>query len=163
MHLMASRLLQIGQVAARAGVSPDTVRHYERLGLLPTPERARSGYRQYPDSTLRRLTVIKNALRCGFSLRELGAFFRQRQQQAPPCREVRAAAGRKLETLEQEIRTLQSLRTAMRKILAEWDDRLAATPDGRPAELLDSLSSARLGRSSRRPSSVRRTRPRKDT
>jgi DNA-binding transcriptional MerR regulator len=162
MPVMASRLLRIGEVAGRVGVSPDTVRHYERLGLLPVPGRATNGYRQYPESTITRLLAIKNALRCGFSLRELGAFFRRRQQQAPPCRDVRAAAGRKLDALDAEIRALQALRSDLRKILTQWDARLAATPDGRPAELLDSLSSVRPAGSGGRRLVVRHARQRKD-
>lgn len=160
---MASRLLRIGEIAAQAGVSVDTVRHYERRGLLPAPDRAANGYRLYPASMLRRLAVIQNALRCGFSLRELGAFFQRRQQNDPPCRDVRVAAGHKLERLDEEIRALAALRKTMRMVLADWDERLAATSEGNAAALLDSLSSAALSRSknTQRPS-VRRPQRRKD-
>jgi DNA-binding transcriptional MerR regulator len=156
---MSSGQLRIGPLAAQAGVSSDTVRHYERLGLLPAPRRAPNGYRQYPESTLQRLTVIRNAVRCGFSLRELAGFFRSRQQNSPPCRRVHAVATEKLAALDAEIRELQVLRKAMRQLLADWDHRLAETPAGHPARLLDTLSSVHLAgvRRSRPPA-----RPRKD-
>lgn len=147
---MSSGLLRIGQLAAQANVSADSVRHYERLGLLPTPRRTANGYRHYPASTLPRLFAIRNARRCGFSLRELGAFFRSREQNAPPCQRVRAVAAEKLAALEREIRELQSLREAMRQMLAQWDQRLADTPTGQPALLLDSLADVHLTGSPRR-------------
>lgn len=143
---MSSPALRIGQLAARAQVSTDTIRHYERLGLLPPAARGANGYRQYPASTLQRLTVIRNAVRCGFSLRELADFFARRRQNAPPCRRVHAVASEKLAALEAEIRDLQALRRAMRGMLADWDVRLAATPDGHAAHLLDSLASVPLAR-----------------
>lgn len=139
---MATAGWRIGELAARAGVSADTIRYYERLGLLPAAHRGENGYRRYQASSVQRLLAIKNARRCGFSLKELASFFRRRDQGAPPCREVRALASDKLAALEREIRELQSLRGAMRKVLGDWDTRLANTPAGRPAALLESLATA---------------------
>jgi len=64
--------LRIGEVAARAGVRVDTVRFYERQGLLPAPVRTRSGYRQFPEAAVERIRFIKQAQAVGFSLVELG-------------------------------------------------------------------------------------------
>jgi DNA-binding transcriptional MerR regulator len=139
---MATAGWRIGELAARARVSADTIRYYERLGLLPAAHRGENGYRRYQASSVQRLLAIKNARRCGFSLKELASFFRRRDQGAPPCREVRALASDKLDALEREIRELQSLRAAMRKVLGDWDTRLANTPAGRPAALLESLAMA---------------------
>jgi MerR family copper efflux transcriptional regulator len=153
---MSSGHWRIGQLAAQANVSTDSVRHYERLGLLPAPRRAANGYRHYSPSSLQRLFVIRNARRCGFSLRELAAFFRSREQNAPPCRRVRAVAAEKLAALDREIVELQALRQAMRDMLAQWDRRLAETPTGQPARLLDSLANVHLTRSPRRQPPVRK-------
>jgi DNA-binding transcriptional MerR regulator len=144
MRFMATAGWRIGELAARAKVSPDTIRYYERLGLLPPAHRADNGYRRYQASAVQRLLAIRNARRCGFSLKELASFFRRRDQGAPPCREVRALAADKLAALEREIRELQSLRAAMRTVLGDWDTRLANTPAGRPAALLESLATATL-------------------
>jgi DNA-binding transcriptional MerR regulator len=62
--------LRIGELDERAGVSPDTIR-YERLGLLPKPARTRAGYGQYPQSAVDRMTLVRQALRFGFSLRDV--------------------------------------------------------------------------------------------
>jgi MerR family transcriptional regulator, mercuric resistance operon regulatory protein len=139
---MATAGWRIGELAARARVSADTIRYYERLGLLPAPHRGENGYRRYQASAVQRLLAIRNARRCGFSLKELARFFRLRAQGAPPCHEVRAMASDKLAGLEREIRELQSLRAAMRTVLGDWDTRLANTPSGRPAALLESLATA---------------------
>jgi MerR family copper efflux transcriptional regulator len=139
---MATAGWRIGELAARARVSPDTIRYYERLGLLPAAHRSANGYRNYQASAVQRLLAIRNARRCGFTLKELAGFFRLRDQGAPPCREVRAMAAGKLAALEREIRELQSLRAAMRTVLGDWDTRLAKTPSGRPAALLESLATA---------------------
>ena len=139
---MATVGWRIGELAARARVSADTIRYYARLGLLSPAHRAENGYRRYQPSAVQRLLAIKNARRCGFTLKELASFFRRREQGAPPCREVRALAADKLAALEREIRDLQSLRAAMRSVLADWDTRLANTPSGRPAALLESLATA---------------------
>ena len=148
---MAATGWRIGELATRARVSADTIRYYERLGLLPPAHRAENGYRRYQPSAVQRLLAIRNARRCGFTLKELASFFRRREQGAPPCREVRALAADKLAALEREIRELQALRTAMRTVLGDWDTRLANTPAGRPAALLESLATAVIDNAPRSP------------
>jgi DNA-binding transcriptional MerR regulator len=132
-------LMTIGKVAASAGVSADAIRYYERLGLLPKPYRTASGYRQYGPGVVNRLTLIRNAQRFGFSLRAIAAFLRAREAGGRPCHDVRAAAGRLLGAVDRQIADLVATRKQMRRTLRDWDRRLAATPSGAQARLLDSL------------------------
>jgi MerR family transcriptional regulator, Zn(II)-responsive regulator of zntA len=127
-------------VATAAGVSPDTLRHYERLGLLAAPVRTRSGYRRYPPATVERVRVVRRALMIGFSLKELAGVLRQREHGAPPCRRVRTLVGERLADVNARLAELTVLRDQMQLLLSDWDVRLAATPDGERARLLDMLA-----------------------
>ena len=136
---MGDVILRIGQLAKRTGVSVDTIRHYERLGLLPKAARTNAGYRQYPPSTVDRVTLVRHALRFGFSLRDVAGFLRARQSGGAPCRDVRAAADRILTAVDQRIAELTAARKDISRTLRSWDRRLARTPANRPAHLLESL------------------------
>lgn len=127
-------------LASATGVSTDTLRHYERLGLLPETQRTRAGYRRYAPATVERVRLIQRALLIGFSLRELAATLRQRERGAPPCQRVRALVGERLTALEARLDDLAELRDAMRTLVRDWDERLASTPEGQRARLLDMLS-----------------------
>jgi DNA-binding transcriptional MerR regulator len=135
-----SAILTIGTVARLAGITPDTIRYYERLGLLPRPSRTPAGYRQYGSGVCDRLAVIRNAQRFGFSLKELAAFMRIRESGGTPCRQVRAAAQRILEAANQQMAALVRVRREMRRTLEAWDRRLAATPANQQARLLEQLT-----------------------
>jgi len=132
-------VLRIGHVAAQAGVSVDTIRHYERLGLLPKPQRTNAGYRQYPPGVIDRVRLVRHALQFGFSLREVAEFLRVRTAGGTPCRDVRAAGDRIMLAVDRRIAELTAARKAMRRTLREWDRRLARTPAGGQARLLESL------------------------
>lgn len=131
--------LRIGALARQAGLSVDTIRHYERLQLLPVLRRTPGGFRQYPPEAVRRVKVIQQALSIGFSLEELSSLFQERAAGRPPCRTVRRLAQAKLEALEQHIEHLLASRDALRALLMEWDERLEQAR-GEPARLLDSLA-----------------------
>jgi DNA-binding transcriptional MerR regulator len=146
---MAQRL-KIGELARRTGVSVDTIRHYERVGLLPQTARSTGGYRLFPPSTEQRVLLIRHAVALGFSLVQLKGFLRVRQTGGAPCLDVRATAARILEGVEQQIASLTQSRDALRALLGDWDDRLAGTPSGRPAYLLEALA-ASPERTRRRP------------
>src|SRR5262245_33778388 len=119
--------LRTGEVATRAGVSADTVRHYERVGLLARAPRTRTGYRAYEESAVARVRLVQNALRLGFTLKQLTEFLRARDRGAPPCRRVRAAGEQLLTSLDERIAALTAARDAVRATLTEWDTRLAST------------------------------------
>lgn len=133
------RPLQCGELARLAGVSPDTLRHYERMGLLPTTPRSASGYRLFPLETLARVQLIRGALSAGFSLGELAEILQERERGGVPCRRVQKAATDKLAALEAQIRALKTLRRELRSILAAWKALLAKTPRNKQARLLEML------------------------
>jgi DNA-binding transcriptional MerR regulator len=132
-------MLTIGEVARLAGVTPDTIRYYERVGVVPRPSRTPAGYRQYGDGVVNRLAVIRNAQRFGFSLKELAEFLRVRDAGGKPCYQVREAARRILAAADQQIGALVRARREMRRTLKAWDRKLAATPERQPARLLEQL------------------------
>ncbi len=128
-------------LAHASGVSTDTLRHYERIGLLPGTTRTRAGYRRYPPSAVERVRMIQRALMVGFSLKDLASVLGQRERGLVPCRHVRALVGERLDALEARVLELGMLRDEMRTLLREWDQRLAETPAGQRARLLDMLAS----------------------
>src|SRR2546423_11904563 len=132
--------MRAGELARAAGVSVDTLRHYERKGVLPAPRRSANDYREYTHAALERVLLVRRALAVGFTLDELARLLRARERGVAPCREVRALAASKLALVEERVRELLSLRDDLRATLAEWDSRLAKTAVGERAGLLESLA-----------------------
>ena len=126
-----------GELARLCGVSPDTIRHYERVGVLPAAVRGANGYRLFPRESVDRVRLIRRALAIGFSLEELRRILGQRDAGTPPCRSVRALAGEKLDALDRRIAEMTATRQDLVDLIAEWDARLASTPEGQPAHLLE--------------------------
>jgi DNA-binding transcriptional MerR regulator len=136
---MTEKWLGPRDVATQSGVSTDTLRHYEQLGLLAAPFRTDAGYRRYHPSAVGRVLLIQRALAVGFSLRELASVLKQRESGEPPCRRVRVLVGDRLVALNRQLRDLTALRDDMNALLRDWDERLATTPKGQRARLLDML------------------------
>ena len=136
---MADTPLRIGQVAKAAGVSRDTIRHYEKVGVIPNARRSQGGYRMYPSDVVARVVLVRNGLAFGFSLRQLAGFLKARQHGTPPCGHVRATAASILIHVEQRIVELEQARASIRETLTNWDARIAAAGDGAPARLLEAL------------------------
>lgn len=134
------KLLRIGEVARTTSLSPDTIRHYERLGLLAA-SRTPGRFREYTRDAVHRVRVIQAALAIGFSLAELARAFAERRAGRAPCRRVRRLADDKLAALDERITELTRLRAQLARTIAAWDRRLeaVAATDGTPAHLLDSL------------------------
>jgi DNA-binding transcriptional MerR regulator len=140
--------LRSGEIARQAGVSADTLRHYERKGLLPEPRRLANGYRAYPPEALNRVLLIQRALGVGFTLTELAGLLRDRDHGRPPCRTVRELAERKLADVDRQLEELAEFRRELSGLLRDWDVRLASADGHEPARLLDSLASKTQVRSS---------------
>lgn len=133
------RELTSGQLGAAAGVSADTIRHYERLGLLKKAVRSDGGYRLFDPSAIIRVQTIRSALKAGFSLAELSQIFRERDAGGAPCYRVAALAAQKVESLEEQIRELVELKDWLASTVHIWQERLERIPAGKQAGLLDSL------------------------
>lgn len=151
-----ARTLRSGTLARLAGVSPDTLRFYERKGLLPRPPRGRNNYRRYPTAALDRVRVIQRALDAGFTIAELARVLKERDAGGTPCRSVFGMAQAKLAELDARIAGLVALRASLRQVVSEWERRLAATPAGSRAGLLDGLAATPPAAPARGPSGRRR-------
>jgi DNA-binding transcriptional MerR regulator len=149
---------RIGEVAERAGVSADTIRHYDRLGLLPRTSRSAGGYRLFPPSAVQRVQLIRAAVGVGFSLGQLATFLRRREAGGVPCHDVRATAEHILDGLDVQIGELTTRRDALRAMLDDWDRRLATTPPARPAHLLDALAAEAAPAARRKTANLKRRR-----
>jgi DNA-binding transcriptional MerR regulator len=133
------KVLRAGELARLCGVSTDTLRHYERVGVLAPPHRTAAGYRQYPAEAQARVRLVRRALGLGFTLAELARILRVKDRGGAPCREVRTLAAGKLEQVEQQLQELAVLRDHLRRLLADWDNKLKGTPEGKRAHLLEML------------------------
>ena len=139
-----------GELAELAGVSTDTLRHYERKGVLARPLRKANDYRQYPAAALQRVRLIRRALAVGFTLDELATVLGVRDHGGAPCAEVRALAAAKLSDVETRLREMGELRCELRAVLKDWDVRLKHRAPGQRAHLLESLNAGNDGNSGNR-------------
>ena len=105
--------MRIGEVAARAAVNVQTLRYYERVGLLPEPGRRASGYRAYDPSIVRRVRFIKRAQELGFTLGEIADLLEFREQSVSACERVEVRASATLVRIEEKIRDLERMREAL--------------------------------------------------
>ena len=105
--------MRIGEVAAEAAVNIHTLRYYERVGLLPAPDRHPSGYRSYAPDAVRRVRFIKRAQELGFTLAEIGDLLALREQSETSCTLVETRAGATLERIDEKIRDLDRMRDAL--------------------------------------------------
>jgi DNA-binding transcriptional MerR regulator len=131
--------LTTGQLGAAAGVSADTIRHYEKLGLLKKAVRSDGGYRLYDSNAIPRVQTIRSAVKAGFSLAELSGIFRERDAGGVPCQRVAGMAVEKVASLEKQIRELIELKDWLASTVNAWHKRLEHTPPRKLAGLLDSL------------------------
>ncbi len=110
--------LTIGQLARRAQVNIETVRYYERRGLMPEPPRRESGYRQYSQTDITRIQFIKRARELGFSLKEILELLSLRVDPHTTCGDVKGRAEVKIAGIEQKIKDLRRMRMALATLVA---------------------------------------------
>ena len=138
------RFFSSGELAKVTGVSRDTLRHYEKKGVLARPRRTASGYREYPAPAVERVLLIRQALKVGFTLEELARILKIRDQDGAPCRQVKRLTETKLAEIETRLQEMLAMRDALRQILDDWNVRLASTRDEERAALLESLITVQL-------------------
>ena len=129
-----------GELARLSGVSSDTIRFYERQGLLLKPERYANGYRKYPADSLQRVRLIRAALAVGFTIDELSRILRIRNQGGKPCHDVVRLALQKLQQIETTIRDLKRMQKDLKTCVREWEQTLHSVSEDRPALLLQKLA-----------------------
>jgi len=117
---MSEKQLLIGRLAKLSGVRPDTIRFYERSGLLPKPSRTASGYRVYNDAALNQLRFIRKAQSLGFSLDEIKRIMSLRGRGKETCRCVVSMAEATLSETETKLKEMQRFREALANHLARW-------------------------------------------
>src|SRR6266478_6167920 len=113
--------MRSGQLAHLTGVSTDTLRHYERLGLLPLPQRTAGNYREYPPTSQQRVELIQRALAIGFSLSELKSILAVRDKGGAPCHQARELLNSKIAHVNRQIESLTLLRTELHRLSKDWD------------------------------------------
>lgn len=131
--------LTIGKLGKLAGVGVETIRFYEREGLLPVPTRKQSGYRIYAPDAVRRLAFIRQAKNLGFELKEIAQLLSLRVDDKNTCLHVRTQIAEKINLIYRKIAQLGDIKTALEKILIECGH----TKTGSACPLLDHLDDDR--------------------
>jgi MerR family copper efflux transcriptional regulator len=117
MNIQVARHLTIGAVARRAGVGIDTIRYYEREGLLPVPQRRASGYRDYGPGVVGRLRFIRRAKDLGFTLEDIRELLALSSDRERGVKTVKQRAEARLGEVEQRIRELQRMKRGLKQLI----------------------------------------------
>ncbi|MFQ5442278.1 MAG: heavy metal-responsive transcriptional regulator [Thermodesulfobacteriota bacterium] len=115
--------LTIGRLAATAGVNVQTVRYYERRGLLMPAGRKASGYRLYGADSVRRIKFIRRAKELGFTLDEIKGLLDLRVESPSSCAKVKKKASEKLEVVEERIKALKSVKRVLKGLVDSCEKR----------------------------------------
>ncbi|MFH1303672.1 MAG: heavy metal-responsive transcriptional regulator [Planctomycetota bacterium] len=129
--------LKIGQVAERSGVGIETVRFYEREGLIPKPDRSSSGYRLFDDETIARLQFIRRAKELGFTLIEIKELLSLRLDTTTSCADIKSRAEAKIADIDEKIRTLKRMKTTLKKLTSKCNGQGSVNE----CSILDALDS----------------------
>jgi len=113
--------LTSGQVARRGGVNLQSIRFYEREGLLPKAPRGSNGYRAFTEDDVRRVRFIKRAQELGFSLKEIAELLELRSHSDSACSQVRSHANEKVAQIDRKVRELRKIRTELLRLLKACD------------------------------------------
>jgi len=109
----------IGKIASAAGIGVETVRFYERQGLIPEPPRSSSGYRLYPQDTVRRLHFVMRGRALGFTLAEIGELLSMSATPAASCSDVRDRAEARIDDIEERVAQLLTMKKALEGLVEQ--------------------------------------------
>lgn len=109
--------MKISDLAKSAGVNIETIRYYERLGLITEPPRTESGYRIFPSEVIQRIKFIKRSQDLGFTLAEIRSLLTLTDSEDFSCREIQQFASQKLKEIESKIRDLQNIKNVLQDLL----------------------------------------------
>lgn len=110
--------LTIGRLSTRAAVNIETVRYYERIGVLPSPPRTEGGHRLYGESHVKRLTFVRRARELGFTLEEIRALLRLADERPPSCASARSIATKHLIDVREKIADLKRMERVLTQTVA---------------------------------------------
>ncbi|MEQ8437825.1 MAG: heavy metal-responsive transcriptional regulator [Ilumatobacter fluminis] len=113
--------MRIGEVAEQAAVTTKTIRYYESIGILPTPDRTPSGYRAYDSTTLERLRFIRDAQATGLTLIEIKSILELRGQGERSCEHTRSLVHRQIDEIDVQIHRLEHARGELRELMERAD------------------------------------------
>lgn len=134
----SKRLLKIGEVAQLSGIGIETLRFYEKSGLLDKPVRTESNYRLYGEVVLERLSFIKRAQVLGFKLEEIKRIIEEKRKGKSPCAEVREIVRARLMETDERIKEMRRYRNELAAALAIWDE--AGDMDGLVCGLIENTN-----------------------
>lgn len=126
----------IGEVAKQTGVGVETIRFYERKGLIDEPPRKASGYRQYDGEIIKRLSFIRKAKTLGFTLTEIKELLSLKAEEGSDCEDVKQLAGEKLADIELKLESLKRMKRVLKKLV----DQCPGQGSARDCPILDMLS-----------------------
>lgn len=125
-------MYSISQLAKSAGVNVETIRYYERKGLIEQPQKPNQGYRRYPEETLAKIMFIKRAQHLGFTLAEIGVLI---ELSAGPCNKIQHLAENKLHIVQAKIKDLQSLEKSLKHLVSSCQSNQSSS-----CPIIDSLA-----------------------
>ncbi len=116
--------LQIGDIAKQAGINIETIRYYERRGLILPVGRTEAGYRIYDENILTRLRFIKNAKEIGFTLKEIDELLKLKISPKSKCEDIRKKAEKKLKAIEEKMSMLESMQKVLKRLVSDCQSGL---------------------------------------
>ena len=122
------RRLKTGELAEKADVNVETIRFYERKGLLPEPPRMKSGYRSYPEENIQRIRFIKRVQQLGFSLKEIRELLNLRSDRTSNCDEMCLLTERKITEVRGKINDLIQIEKALTELMNNCEERNTTGP-----------------------------------
>jgi len=112
-------MYSIGQIAKKSGISVDTIRYYEKEGLLEKPQRKDSGYRQYNDDVIERLSFIRQAKSLGFTLTQINELLSLEVKKGTTSKDIKNIAQSKLKDIEEKIKMLKKMQKILKELVTQ--------------------------------------------